>query len=48
MAARPCTNLTFENITITGRNGQTWGCVNVSSITVRNVFPPGLQEACGL
>ena len=48
MAARPCVNLTFEDINITGRSGQTWGCTNVSSITVRNVFPPGLQEACGL
>jgi hypothetical protein len=48
MPARPCVNLTFEDINITARNGAGWGCTNVSSITVINVFPEGLKEACGL
>jgi len=43
---RPCINITLENVWIntTGK----WGCSNVSSGTFINVYPPGLQEACGL
>lgn len=45
--ARPCVNLTFENIWV-NCTGCKWGCKNVSSGTFVNVTPPGLQEACGL
>jgi len=48
MPARPCINITLIDVNITGRNGNSWGCTNVSSGTFINVHPPGLQEACGL
>ena len=45
-AARPCINITLDNVHI-NTTGQ-WGCHNVSSGTFTNVSPPGLAEACGL
>lgn len=47
--ARPCTNITLENINLTVRNTACgWGCTNVSSGTFVNVLPGGLEKACGL
>ena len=43
---RPCHNFTFEDVFINTTSG--WSCKNLSSITVKNVTPSGLQEACGL
>lgn len=43
---RPCVNITLENVWI--NSTAKWGCTNVSSGTFINVYPPGLQEACGL
>ena len=48
MPDRPCVNITLEDVNITGRNGNGWGCNNVSSGTFINVNPPGLAKACGL
>ena len=45
-AARPCINITLDNVHVNASNG--WGCKNVSSGTFVNVTPPGLAEACGL
>jgi polygalacturonase len=43
---RPCANFTFEDIRINTTAG--WDCHNLTSITVNNVSPGGLREACGL
>ena len=48
MPDRPCVNITLQDVNITGRNGNGWGCNNVSSGTFINVSPPGLAKACGL
>lgn len=46
---RPCVNITLEDINFIPRiPGAGWGCNNISSMTVINVSPPGLLEACGL
>ena len=45
-AARPCTNITFEDVWVNTTG--TWGCKNLASGTFTNVTPPGLAEACGL
>ena len=44
--ARPCVNFTFQDIYI--NTTASWSCRNLTSITVNNVTPGGLQEACGL
>ena len=44
--ARPCVNVTFENIQI--NSTARWGCSNLRSGTFENISPPGLQQACGL
>jgi len=46
MPARPCVNITFEDLAFNATD-PSWGCTNVSSGFVRNVTPPGLAEACG-
>ena len=44
--ARPCTNITFDNVHVNSSGG--WGCHSLASGTFTNVSPPGLQQACGL
>ncbi len=44
--ARPCENITFEDISINTTG--TWGCHNLTSGSFVNVTPPGLAKACGL
>ncbi len=44
-AARPCVNVTFENVH--ANTSCAWSCRNVSSGSAVNVTPPGLAEACG-
>jgi len=43
---RPCSNFTLIDVNINTTSG--WGCAFLSSLTVDNVSPPGLQTACGL
>lgn len=45
-AARPCINITLENVHI--NTTRPWGCKFVSSGTFTNVTPSGLAQACGL
>ena len=47
-AARPCINITLENVHINASSRGGWACTNVSSGTFVNVTPPGLAIACGL
>ena len=42
---RPCVNVTLENVHILPADG-TWSCNNVTGLTVIDVSPPGLEEAC--
>jgi hypothetical protein len=44
-AARPCVNLTFDNVHIAAPGP--WSCKNVASGSALNVTPPGLGPACG-
>jgi len=43
---RPCANFSFVDVSI--NTTARWSCSNLTSITVSNVSPPGLQAACGL
>jgi len=43
--ARPCVNVTFENIW--ANTTCKWSCRNISSGSALNITPPGLAEACG-
>ena len=44
-AARPCENVTFQDVRIAAPGP--WVCKNVASGSATNVTPPGLTEACG-
>ena len=44
---QPCSNITFDNVTILNYN-HTWrACENVVDSTFNNVMPNGLNEMCG-
>eukprot|EP00041_Stephanoeca_diplocostata_P036063 m.1298652 g.1298652 ORF g.1298652 m.1298652 type:complete len:976 (+) comp24798_c1_seq90:51-2978(+) len=43
--ARPCINVTFDNVHVNDTG--TWSCTNVASGSATDVSPPGLGAACG-